>query len=130
MKFSFPSIILMLAAVVTSSSTRSTRIRTSGFGRQLVPAGPFVNQDYQKWLTTSYWRVDEHHVTLTGYRAAANDRAVHLLQLRTHLAGRYSESPLCLLQEYRHAAPGPPPPSSGRPFQCRISAHPSSRIPH
>jgi hypothetical protein len=39
MKFSVASIILMLVAVVASSSTRSTRIGTSGFGRYLVPAG-------------------------------------------------------------------------------------------
>jgi hypothetical protein len=42
MKFSFTSIILMLAAIAASSSTKSTRMGTSGFGRYLAPAGPWL----------------------------------------------------------------------------------------
>jgi hypothetical protein len=41
-KFSLTSIILMLAAVAASSSTKSTRIWTSDSGRHLAPAGAWL----------------------------------------------------------------------------------------
>src|SRR5271166_557988 len=86
MKFSFTSIILMLAASAASSSTRSTRIWNLRFGRLHTPAGVLVNQHHWRQL-----------VVPRQYRAAAvqlRHRRLVLFRLRTGACGLHLGDPL------------------------------------